>query len=68
MVSLKKIIGEIIKNKPEFEKVLIDSNLVELKSSILIMVNDMEISVLNGLETMIKDGDKLTFIPVTHGG
>lgn len=37
-------------------------------SSLLILVNDFEISVLNGLETELKDGDVITFIPVVHGG
>jgi len=37
-------------------------------SSMLILVNDLEISVLNGLETELKDGDVITFIPVVHGG
>ncbi len=37
-------------------------------SSILIFINDFEISVLNGLETELKDGDTVTFIPVVHGG
>ncbi len=37
-------------------------------SSILILVNNFEISVLNGLKTELKDGDVVTFIPVVHGG
>ncbi len=34
----------------------------------LILVNGKEISVLKGLETIIKDGDELTIVPVAHGG
>lgn len=34
----------------------------------LIMVNGHEISTLNGKETIIKDKDEVTMIPVTHGG
>ncbi|MEM3789347.1 MAG: MoaD/ThiS family protein [Candidatus Bathyarchaeia archaeon] len=34
----------------------------------LIIVNDREISVLRGLETVLKDGDEVVFIPVSHGG
>ncbi|MEM2109024.1 MAG: MoaD/ThiS family protein [Candidatus Odinarchaeota archaeon] len=37
-------------------------------ASMLILVNDLEISVLKGLETELKDGDVITFIPVVHGG
>jgi len=34
----------------------------------LILVNGREISVLNGLETKLKDGDEISLIPVVHGG
>jgi molybdopterin converting factor small subunit len=31
-------------------------------------VNGREISVLNGLDTILKDGDEVVFVPVVHGG
>jgi molybdopterin converting factor small subunit len=34
----------------------------------LVLVNGKEISVLDRLETLIKDGDEVVFIPVVHGG
>jgi molybdopterin synthase sulfur carrier subunit len=34
----------------------------------LILVNGREISVLNGLQTGLKDGDEVVFVPVVHGG
>jgi molybdopterin converting factor small subunit len=34
----------------------------------LVLVNGREISVLNGLETVVKAGDELVFVPVMHGG
>lgn len=40
----------------------------KLRPGVLILKNDVEIGVLNGLETSIKDGDEVTFIPVSHGG
>ena len=36
--------------------------------SILILVNGKEISVLDGLNTVLEDGASVTFIPVSHGG
>lgn len=38
------------------------------ESSLLIMVNGKEISVLNGLKTELKDKDTLKLIPASHGG
>jgi molybdopterin converting factor small subunit len=34
----------------------------------LVLVNGREISVLNGLETRVKDEDEVVFVPVVHGG
>jgi len=40
----------------------------EARSKALILVNDREISILNGLKTELKDGDEIVFIPFVHGG
>ena len=40
----------------------------ETRSKVLILVNGIEISVLNGLLTMLRGGDLVTLIPVSHGG
>ena len=39
-----------------------------LRSNTLILVNHKEISVLEGVETKLYDGDKVTIVPITHGG
>lgn len=41
---------------------------MELQSDIIILVNDIEIGVLNGLETVLKDGDIVSILPTVHGG
>ena len=43
-----------------------DRGVVRLK--VLVLVNGIEISVLNGVKTSLKDGDSVTFVPVSHGG
>jgi molybdopterin converting factor small subunit len=37
-------------------------------SNALILVNGKEISVLDGLETIVSDGDEIVLLPVSHGG
>jgi len=54
--------------KPSFRRVLIDSELNDPRPNTLIMVNDMEISALNGLKTKVANGDRVVLIPVAHGG
>jgi molybdopterin converting factor small subunit len=37
-------------------------------SNMLVLVNGKEISIVNGLQTELRDNDIITFIPVSHGG
>ncbi len=47
---------------------LLDEQLEIPKPNALILVNGREISVLSGLQTKVKDGDEVVFVPVVHGG
>jgi molybdopterin synthase sulfur carrier subunit len=62
---IKKIVAEA---QPKLKRALIDPELKDPRPNALILVNGKEISVLNGLETMLKDGDEVVFVPVLHGG
>jgi molybdopterin converting factor small subunit len=53
---------------PKAKRILIDPELEDPRPNTLILINGREISVLNGLETMLKDGDEIVFIPVLHAG
>jgi molybdopterin synthase sulfur carrier subunit len=67
-VLLKEAIKQIIENFPKIERALIDPELGDPRPNTLIIVNGREIGVLNGLETLLKDGDEVVFVPVSHGG
>ncbi len=66
--SIKELINEIAREKPELKRTLIDQQSNNPMTNALILVNGREISVLNGLETKIKDWDEVIFVPVVHGG
>ena len=66
-MSLKNLVTELSREMPQIEKSLGDE-LNNSRSNALILVNGREISVLNGLETKLNDGDEIVFIPVVHGG
>jgi sulfur-carrier protein len=66
--SVLKFIEEISQNKPEMKKNLVDQQLEDPKPNALILINGKEISVLEGLDTVLVDGDEVVFIPVVHGG
>ena len=66
-MSLKDLVTKISQEMPQLEKTFSDQ-LNDSRSNALILVNGREISVLNGLETKLNDGDEIVFIPVVHGG
>lgn len=47
---------------------LAGSEISDIWLNALILVNGKEISVLNGLETIVSDGDEIVLLPVSHGG
>jgi sulfur-carrier protein len=66
--SVKELIGKISQEMPELKHTFSDQELTDSRSNSLILVNGREISVLNGYETKLKDGDEIVFVPVVHGG
>jgi molybdopterin synthase sulfur carrier subunit len=67
-ISIKELVTEISQEMPALEKTFSDQQLNDSRSNSLILVNGREISVLNGLETKLNDGDEIVFVPVVHGG
>jgi molybdopterin converting factor small subunit len=66
--KLKDIIQKLIAFSPKIKKILIDPELDDPRPNAVILINGKEISVLNGLETIIKNKHKIVFLPTIHGG
>jgi len=67
--TVRKVIQKLTEAfSPEFKQVLIDPELGDPRPNALILVNGKEISVLEGLETEVNDGDEIVLLPVSHGG
>ena len=66
--SVKELIAKISRHLPELRRNLIDEELGDSRPNGLILVNGREISVMNGLNTALKDGDEVVLVPVAHGG
>jgi MoaD family protein len=66
--SVKELIDKISRQLPELRRNLIHGELDDPRPNALILVNGREISVMNGLNTALKDGDEVVLIPVAHGG
>ena len=65
---LQDLIAKINQCAPQQENVSANKETSDSVSNALILVNGREISVLNGLQTKLNDGDEVVFIPVVHGG
>ncbi|MCS7119960.1 MAG: MoaD family protein [Nitrososphaerota archaeon] len=65
---LSDLIKKLVELYPNLKKALLDPDLEDPRPNALILVNGKEISVLDGLNTKIKDDDEIIIIPVTHGG
>jgi molybdopterin converting factor small subunit len=59
---------EIVRELPRLNRVLIDLELEDSRPNTLVLVNGKEVSVLHGLDTVVKNGDEVVFVPVVHGG
>jgi molybdopterin synthase sulfur carrier subunit len=67
-IPLREVIKKIVEKNPNLKRALVDPELEDPRPNALILVNGREISVLNGLETLVKDGDEIVLVPVIHGG
>jgi molybdopterin synthase sulfur carrier subunit len=67
-VSLREAVKEIVNRHPKLKRALIDPELCDPRPNALILVNERDVSVLDGLETVLKDGDEVVFVPILHGG
>lgn len=67
--TVRKLVMNLLENfSSEFKQVLIDAQLNDPRPNTLILVGGKEISALQGLETKIRDNEKIVLIPVVHGG
>ncbi|MCL2642906.1 MAG: MoaD/ThiS family protein [Candidatus Bathyarchaeota archaeon] len=67
--SVKELLQKIILYLPEIKTNIVNQQTGNVvKTNVLILVNDREISVLNGMDTLLNSGDEVVFIPVVHGG
>ncbi len=66
--TVKTVIACISQEFPGLKHTFADSDLNDSRSNSLVLVNGTEISVLDGYNTKLSDGDEIVFVPVVHGG
>ena len=56
------------KHGEPFQKVVYEPKGVDLKPHYILSVNGLLLNQLNGIETKLKDGDRVVLMPVVTGG
>lgn len=56
------------KHGEAFKKAVYESGGVDLKSNFILMVNGLLLNQLKGIETPLKEGDRVVLMPIVSGG
>jgi molybdopterin synthase sulfur carrier subunit len=64
--TLRDLLRMIVKRKIRFKNAVLNDE--GFRETVLILINQKDVGVLNGLDTELKDGDEVVFVPVSHGG
>lgn len=69
-ISIRQLVTKLVSviARPEFETHLIDADTKDPRPNALILVSGTEIGALNGIDSTLRDGDEVVFLPVAHGG
>lgn len=65
--NVEALIMKLSKQSNQFKE-LIGIETKELSSNVIVIVNGKEVSILNGIQTNLHDGDNIILIPAVHGG
>ena len=66
--TIKSVVKVLIK-KPKFEGLIsLFTPAFDSTRAVIIFINDQDIAVLQGMSSSLKQDDKITFVPVIHGG
>jgi len=64
--SLNDVLVNLIKEHREVRDVWVSSE--QMDRDALLLRNEVDIGLFDGLETKLEDGDVLTVLPLVHGG
>lgn len=56
------------KHGEQFKKAIYESKELDIKSNYVMTVNGYLLNQLDGLKTKLKDGDRVTILPIVSGG
>jgi molybdopterin converting factor small subunit len=69
-LSLTEVISNLLErvDKPQFKELLIDSATNNPLPNVIMLLDDQDCNLFQGLQTMLDPETVVTIIPVAHGG
>jgi molybdopterin converting factor small subunit len=69
-LTVQELISRLLKTVDSkfFRELLVDAGTEDPRPNVIIMLNDQDSNVFEGLETQVEPGIRVTIIPVAHGG
>jgi len=66
--SLRSLLNRLARQVEHFDEAVFDPRSQSLSSEAAIVINDHVGNLPQGLETKLKDGDRILFLPILAGG
>ncbi|MDP6099870.1 MAG: MoaD/ThiS family protein [Dehalococcoidia bacterium] len=66
--AVKDFLGRMCERHRVFREVIFDRQTQELSRQVTVIYNDRLLELVDGLNTVLHDGDKLRFLPAFAGG
>ncbi len=69
-LTVQELISALLKTVGNkfFRELLVDSGTEDPRPNVIILLNDQDCNIFDGLKTQIEPGTNVTIIPVAHGG
>ena len=70
VLTVQELISELLKivGTKFFRDLLVDAGTDDPRPNVIILLNDQDYNIFDGLKTQIEPGTRVTIIPVAHGG
>jgi molybdopterin converting factor small subunit len=68
--TVKSLISQLVSedSSRRLKQLLLDDSTLDPRPNALILVSGREINTLDGVDTVLHDGDELAILPIAHGG
>jgi molybdopterin converting factor small subunit len=69
-LAVQELISMLLKTVGNkfFRDLLVDAGTEDPRPNVIILLNDQDCNIFDGLKTQVEPGTRVTIIPVAHGG